>query len=157
MGLAASQARLLFITSRQNDVSAKMQNISNQTMILARDSEEVSDKYNRMLTEKSYKLKNNAVSYEALMGAGALNSGEINFVTVGGNGIDGHPEYANRVVLNNSIANALGLSGTGTGDDFKDKVADAAALKEKLEPVVGSGSTTTTQNSNTNTGKAAVV
>ena len=37
MGLAASQARLLFITSRQNDVSAKMQRISNETMILARD------------------------------------------------------------------------------------------------------------------------
>ena len=50
MGLAASQARLLFITSRQNDVSAQMQRVSNQNMILARDEDEVSEKYNRMLS-----------------------------------------------------------------------------------------------------------
>ena len=45
MGLSASQAKLLFITSRQTDVSAKMQRISNQTMILDRDVEEISTMY----------------------------------------------------------------------------------------------------------------
>ena len=59
MGMAASQARLLFITSRQNDVSAKMQRISNQNMVLARDSEEVAEKYNRMLSS----AKSNSASF----------------------------------------------------------------------------------------------
>lgn len=79
MGLAASQARLLFITMRQNDVSAKMQRISNDKMILARDEDEIANKYNQMIYQKDYKLKDGvSLSYDALMGSGALNSGETN-------------------------------------------------------------------------------
>ena len=71
MGLAASQARLLFITMRQNDVSAKMQRISNDKLILARDEEEVSEKYNKMLNAKKYEAVDGVnLSYSALMAQG---------------------------------------------------------------------------------------
>ncbi len=71
MGLAASQARLLFITMRQNDVSAKMQKISNDKLILARDEEEVSEKYNKMLNAKKYEAVDGVnLSYSALMAQG---------------------------------------------------------------------------------------
>ena len=111
MGLAASQARLLFITSRQNDVSAKMQNISNQTMILARDSEEVSDKYNRMLNEKTYKLRDDvSLSYDSLMGSTAIDSlGQVNIVT----------NQDGKVVLSAADKNRYGITAdTGVKGDF---------------------------------------
>lgn len=109
MGLAASQARLLFITSRQNDVSAKMQRISNQTMILARDEEEISDKYNRMLNEKVYKLKDTDLSYNTLMGSAAINSGYMNIIT----------NDKGAVVLSDKDASRYGItSNTGGKGDF---------------------------------------
>lgn len=139
MGLAASQARLLFITSRQNDVSAKMQRVSNDNMVLARDEDEVISKYNKMLNATTSVAKSGInITYDGLMGYGAAENNEINFVTVGANGIDGHPEYKNRVVLNSTIANALGLSGTGAGSEFKaaSGCSDYTDLQKKLEPAL---------------------
>ncbi len=83
MGLAASQARLLFITLRQNDVSAQMQRVSNDTMVLARDKDVVAEKYEQMLNGKSYKLKDDVdLSYDTLMGGTAIDSlGNVNIVT----------------------------------------------------------------------------
>jgi len=105
MGLAASQARLLFITSRQNDVSAKMQRISNETMILARDEEEVLNKYNQILeggSTTSYSLANaESITYDQLMGDAAINRGETLVVMSG-----------SAVVLTSSLRDKLGLSGT---------------------------------------------
>lgn len=139
MGLAASQARLLFITSRQNDVSAKMQRVSNDNMVLARDEDEVITKYNKMLNATTSVAKDGInITYDGLMGYGAAENNEINFVTVGANGIDGHPEYKNRVVLNSTIANALGLSGTGAGSEFPAASGcnSYTDLQQKLEPVL---------------------
>ena len=103
MGLAASQARLLFITARQSDVSAKMQRISNQNMILARDEEDVSTRYNNMLSEKVIKLKDGysdgiSLSYDAIMGKNATNASKI--LTVGDST---SPNYG-KVVLSSGIA-----------------------------------------------------
>lgn len=133
MGLAASQARLLFITNRQNDVSAKLQRLSNTNMILARDEEDVSTKYNRMLSEKTMKLKDGAdLSYDGLMGVNAAAANVINLIT----NKDG------QVVLSSTLAKTLGLSGNvdksgadaaleaagiTSADDIKTKMASAVA------------------------------
>ena len=112
MGLAASQCRLLFLTSRQNDVSAKMQRISNDKMVLARDEEEVSDKYNRMLNNPTYtyvSADGSELSYESLMGSSAAAVGAVNILT----------NSAGKVVLSPSLAGKFGLSATeGSGNDF---------------------------------------
>ena len=111
MGLAASQARLLFITLRQNDVSANMQRVSNDTMVLARDKDIVAEKYEQMLNEKSYKLKDDVdLSYDALMGGTAIDSlGNVNIVTNN----DG------RVVLSGADKTKYGLTAdVGNKGDF---------------------------------------
>ena len=110
MGLAASQARLLFITLRQNDVSAQMQRVSHDTIALARDKDIVAEKYEQMQTQKSYKLKEGIdLSYNSLMGAGAAQNGNLGVIT----------DSAGRVVLTNDLASTFDLSASGSGADFK--------------------------------------
>ena len=86
MGLAATQARLLFITARQNDVSAKMQKVSNDTLILARDKEEIATNYDKMINNPTVVTTNNDtdttdLSYEAITGAAARANG-VNYSTL---------------------------------------------------------------------------
>ncbi len=45
MGMSASQARLLTLTSRQNDIEMKMQQMANTKMRLSSDSDAISSKY----------------------------------------------------------------------------------------------------------------
>ena len=51
-GLAASQARLLFLTSRQDDIGLKEMRISNQKMSLSRESSSISDAYTAALNQR---------------------------------------------------------------------------------------------------------
>ena len=127
MGLAASQARLLFITSRQNDVSAQMQRISNQNMILARDEDEVSEKYNRMLSGTTLEVADGVnLSYDGLMGASAANNGGGAILTESSTG---------RVVLSKSLAASLlgaGAAATGSGSDFRAMYGDAKTFAARV-------------------------
>jgi len=127
MGLAASQARLLFITSRQNDVSAQMQRISNQNMILARDEDEVSEKYNRMLSGTTLEVADGVnLSYDGLMGASAANNGGGAILTESSTG---------RVVLSKSLAASLlgaDAATTGSGSDFRAMYGDAKTFAAKV-------------------------
>ena len=61
MGMSASQARLLFITSRQHDVEFKSQQIANQKIRLASDTEELANNYARALNKQTITMfdKNN--------------------------------------------------------------------------------------------------
>ena len=64
MGMSASQARLLAITSRINDVEYKSQQISNIKIRLADESEEVANAYSKALnktkiTYRDYNTNNN--------------------------------------------------------------------------------------------------
>ena len=129
MGLAASQARLLFITARQNDVSARMQKISSANMVLARDEDDVMTEYNRRLNAKIRQpVDELALGYEYLMGAGAYKTNTINLVTDAKTG---------QVVLNSRILQALGLpTDSGNGDTFKNKYPDVASFKAALEPTM---------------------
>jgi len=125
MGLAASQCRLLFITQRQNDVSAKMQKISNDRLVLARDEDDVYTKYNRMLNATKYvNADGSDLSYNAIMGPVAAQNG-ITSVIQNGYG---------QVVLNSSIAGKLNLPKTeGTGAEFKAIYPNPEALVNKME------------------------
>lgn len=54
MGLAASQVRLVFLTSRANDVSFNLQSLAMQRLRLATSSESLSGKLNRALDSEVY-------------------------------------------------------------------------------------------------------
>ena len=110
MGLAASQARLLFITSRQNDVSAQMQRVSNQNMILARDEDEVSEKYNRMLSATKLETVDGAeLSYENLMGAAGAAAGLTSAAVI---------MKGNKVALSPASIASYGLPESGNAGDI---------------------------------------
>ena len=131
MGLSASQAKLLFITSRQTDVSAKMQRISNQTMILARDEEEISTKYSQMLNATQYKAVDGVdLSYNTFMHPteDAAKSGDYKMIT---------SSATNAVVLSTSYANALGLNEYGDKNAFNQKFPDFNSFAAKMIPALG--------------------
>ncbi len=76
MGMSASQARLLSITARMNDVEYKSQQISNTKVRLSDESEQVANKYTQALnktklTFNSYDKGGNAIKY-------SLNSQNMN-------------------------------------------------------------------------------
>ena len=74
MGLAASQARLLTITSRLSSVELKQQRIAMDKMRLANDQEGVSEKYTNALSNKTLKISNGseeiAMNYSTLAAQG---------------------------------------------------------------------------------------
>ena len=128
MGLAASQARLLFITSRQNDVSAQMQRISNQNMILARDEDEVSTTYNKMLAATTLQAADGVdISYDSLMGA----TGAANGLTSANVLLNS----AGKVALSASDIAKYGLAEAGNAGDITAKYPDA---KSFIKAVTGS-------------------
>ena len=70
MGMAASQARLLSITTRMSDNELRSQLINNQKMRLATESSQVSENYINALNEAQYMFtnydENNKASYQEL-------------------------------------------------------------------------------------------
>ena len=83
MGLAASQARLLTITSRLSSVELKQQRIAMDKMRLANDQDGVSEKYTNALSNKTLKISNGseeiAMNYSTLTAQGysVIKSSEI--------------------------------------------------------------------------------
>ena len=55
MGMSASQARLLFISSRMNDVEFKSQQIANQKIRLSSESEQLANDYAKSLNKETKK------------------------------------------------------------------------------------------------------
>ena len=70
MGLAASQARLLTITSRLSSNELRQQSIANMKMRLANDSEKVSSDYSKALNNQTLKIDDQTLTYETLRAAG---------------------------------------------------------------------------------------
>ena len=104
MGLAASQARYLFISTRMNDLEAGMMRLSAQQLRLtdqANDIEERRD-YEANLMHLEFNGERN-FTYDDMMGEAAMNNGEFYFLTTN----DGN----NRVVLNQKYANAIKAAG----------------------------------------------
>lgn len=81
MGMAASQARLLSITARLNNIELQSQNISNAKLRLADSTDKASDKYVKALNKthylyNTYNASGDVVS-TALTGAALTNYGEL--------------------------------------------------------------------------------
>ena len=121
MGLAASQARLLTITSRKADCEFQSMILSHQKIALSRDMEKISTQYQNSLnaTKLVYDYygsgdSNMALTYGLLMTPSAYNDYYPKLVT----------DAKNRVILNGAYASAAraagipaeGLSGTPSTD-----------------------------------------
>ena len=81
MGMAASQARLLTITARLNNIELQSQNISNAKIRLANATDQASDKYVKALNKtqylfNTYNANGDIVSYD-LSGAALTQYGEL--------------------------------------------------------------------------------
>ena len=90
MGMSASQARLLAITSRMNDVEFKSQQISNTKIRLADESEQVANDYTKALNKQkltytSYNSKTNQMEKLPLNSTNMANSGYKLVARNGGN------------------------------------------------------------------------
>lgn len=70
MGLAASQARLLTITSRLSSIELRQQAFANMKMRLAADQEKVSTKYTQALNNQTLTMDDKTLTYSALQTAG---------------------------------------------------------------------------------------
>lgn len=108
MGMAASQARLLMITARKDDVELNMQRISNDKLLLSRKSTEISENYANALNETKLVWETNMdteadLTYDLLMRPNT--------------GIDGQYMITNaygQVMLDDEYANIFDSSGTKT-------------------------------------------
>lgn len=73
MGMAASQVRLLQLTSRKNDIGRELQKLSMQKTSMAKETSAATKKYRDAMNTKCYKWSNNSgvnyidLSYSALM------------------------------------------------------------------------------------------
>lgn len=87
MGMAASQARLLEMTSRKHDIEFALQKLSNQKVSLSRDMQEVSEDYQEALNSKVLKWSNNSgvtyidLNYKNLMTPSMLNKNDTYLLT----------------------------------------------------------------------------
>lgn len=123
MGLAASQARLLTLTSRKSDVEARLMSIANEKMALSRDSSKVSEDYSNALASKklTWDVTNGTttpLTYDLLMTQNDLNSSGQYFIS----------DSCGRVMLDTELAKKMGATGScGSGapiaeDAFLQKV-----------------------------------
>ena len=56
MGMAASQARVLLLTSRKSDLELQAQFITQAKMLLSMQTEEIADEYTRAISNKVLKM-----------------------------------------------------------------------------------------------------
>ena len=116
MGMAASQARLLSITARLNNIELQSQNISNAKIRLANATDTASDKYVRALNKTNYVYNNYNV-------AGQLVSQNLT-----GTALTQYGELKNQYGLINSAGqilvserDAANFNNSNTLEEFLDK------------------------------------
>lgn len=155
MGLAASQARLLFLTRRKSDVEGVngMMGISNDLLSLSRQSAKLSEQYEEALRAQKVTWtqggETSDLTYGLLMGATAAAAGSSNqYILTTSDG--------SAVILDKKYIDQLGLEKTsGTADDLGADGYDFAArmlssnVASCQTAVNGTGSTTTTTTTNT--------
>lgn len=126
MGLAASQARLLMLTSRKDDVEAQLMMIANQKLSLSRQSASLSDDYNNALNATSLAWKTTSgnvdLSYGLLMQPHTDNVGQY-IVTNAATG---------SVILDNNYISRLGLPVSGNSGDLSVLMGDGINPKENF-------------------------
>ena len=128
MGLAASQARLLFITARINDDQYQLMKLSNDLLTTKSKSNDLADQYSEKKNAANYTFNgNNYFTYSDLMGSNNLTAGNENpYMMTDTNGnvvLDGAYGMAMQkayMVTNGNLASAKGFNafcGAITGDD----------------------------------------
>ena len=152
MGMSASQARLLFISSRMHDIEMKSQNIANQKIRLASDSEQVSANYVKALNKTNLMVTDpltqntQQLAYNTIMSPDAiLKSYSLR-------------DVKNRVVVSNDVEAAfkgsknvndflvkLGVSGIIGADetDETDEIGGVNTIEGTGSPSGAGGSTVT--------------
>lgn len=101
MGLAASQARLLMLTSRKDDVEYKMMSIANQKLAMSRQSAQLSQDYNDALNATKLTWDTGNGNIDLTYGLFMSPSSSQYLLT----------NSYGAVILDNSYYSALGLSG----------------------------------------------
>lgn len=75
MGLAASQARLLMLYSRKSDLEYQVQTINNRRLMIASQTDQISQTYSNALAERILKVMLNGQEY-------SLNTGNLSLVNL---------------------------------------------------------------------------
>jgi len=117
MGLAASQAKLLMLTSRKSDVEGKLMQLANEKLALARNSADLSKEYTASLNVKKMTWMGNSgekpLTYDLLMRPNLENNAGQYIVT---NPING------RVILDSRYINNIGLTEFGNAGALADSM-----------------------------------
>ena len=115
MGMAASQVRLLQLTSRKNDIGCELTRLSNEKVTLSRDMQRISRKYQNSLNQKVLKWSNNSgvsyidLSYQNLMKPSTMNQNIPYLLT----------DMSDRVVIDSEYkkyAEMISATGASGGD-----------------------------------------
>lgn len=148
MGLAASQARLLFLTSRKSDVEYGEMKIANEKISLSRDSEKISENYANSL---------NAKKIEWAIDGSTTNDQEVDLtynLLMRPNNQETDHQYiytsssTGRVVLDNKYA---ALLGNPTGN-----AGEAGSLSKFVATAMGVDESAIALYLNTNSGKSGL-
>lgn len=148
MGLAASQARLLFVTARKSDVEFQEMRVANQKIALSRESAEASETYSDALNARKLMWavdgtstgdKEVDLNYNLLMRPNSTaDSGQYIFTNTS-NG---------KVILDSAYASVIGKE-TGNAGDLANTMTQAAFLSKLMKlsetevaPYVKKGNTT---------------
>src|SRR5574344_1207230 len=114
MGLAASQARYLFISSRINDLESNLMSISAKDLALTDKANDISEQYNFALNNTNLALNGQiGFGYDQTMGETAMNSE---------NGLYMLSDSKNKTVLTSTYAKAA--KAAGISEDGSSTLAD---------------------------------
>lgn len=114
MGMAASQAMLLQLTSRKNTIGFELTRLSNQKVSLARDMQRISKEYQAALSDKMLKWSNNGgvsyvdLSYQNLMKPSSMNQNKPYLLTDQSDRIvvdSQYQKYAEKISANGNPGN----------------------------------------------------
>lgn len=109
MGLAASQARMLMLTSRKSDIESKLQSRANDLLSMSRDSQKLSQEYQSALNATKLVWNDNGsnadLSYNLLMAPRSVSSNQYLLTNSRG-----------AVILDSKYATALGISNVPEGN-----------------------------------------
>ena len=153
MGMAASQVRLLQLTSRKNTIGRSLENLSLQKNSLSRDMTRVSKNYQNALNTKTLKWTNNSgvtyvdLSYGNLMRPNTNNNNVPYLLT----------NESGQVVLDSKYekyAEMISANGAAGGDYQSNRVAILSALTGiSSETLTNSVATSNAQNEATQKAK----
>lgn len=129
MGLAASQARLLLLTARKDDVEGQLMSLSNARLSLTRESAKISQQYSDALNAQKLVWKGDDgnevdLTYNLLMRPNNISTDAGQYlVTNSSNG---------KVILDNSYISQLGIASSGATGDLSKSVSKQEFLEKTM-------------------------